>query len=826
MEEERKEWSILNALGKDYLYICLVNIKTEEISIVKWMGEPAQEEDKHLKLSYREMCCQSIDRYVRAEEQKKIQEAVSLPKVLKELQLHGEYRFYYEAENNGREHRYEMKFASLEEKECILMGFRTVDNTMLSEMAENDKQNKETIKKNVEDLRRERTFLDVLARDYTSVYYFDLQKDTLEILKMSAASNTASMFGVELRKKLDYSKEMEIYCETYVEKDEKEEFLNAMSLENISEKLEEADEFVYRYQSNPNLSGHRYFEAQAIRILEEGFENAAILAFRHIDDIIASELKHQKELELALQKERTSNEVLQAISKIYYAIYQIDLEKDIYEEIVKDDAADMITGKSGCASEKMQQICKTFVVPEYQDRIGKFFDLQTLAQRLDKDGTLAEEYLTPDGNWHTARFIENHRNAEGKVTQVLYVTRLISDEKRREKNWITIAEEANKANQSKTEFLRRMSHDIRTPINGIMGMIELADRHKDDVEKLYEYKAKVLGAMEYLLSLVNNVLDIGKLETGDVTLENRAFDLIPLLMKQLPIIEMQANQNDIKFRGGKEMSMIRHRFLIGSPVHLNRILMNLANNAVKYNRKGGTVTVYCTEISSDENTAVYQFICSDDGIGMSEEFQKYAFDPFTQEGKEALTTYNGLGLGLSIVKKIVNQMHGTIELKSKEGAGTTFIITIPFEIDKVAQQQKESGKVLHKVDVTGKKALLVEDNELNQEITKMYLEDEGFVVSIVQNGKEAVDAFDKNPPGTYDYIFMDIMMPQMDGLEATRRIRAMDRPDAKTIPILAMTANAFQDDIRQSIEAGMNAHLMKPLEREKLIEALAKCKND
>ena len=276
------------------------------------------------------------------------------------------------------------------------------------------------------------------------------------------------------------------------------------------------------------------------------------------------------------------------------------------------------------------------------------------------------------------------------------------------------------------------------------------------------------------------------------------------------------------------MSQIGHRYLVGSPVHLNRILMNLASNAIRYNRKGGSVTVYCTEISSDEKQAIYQFVCADTGMGMSEAFQARAFEPFSQEGKKSLSTYKGSGLGLSIVKKIVDQMHGTINMQSKENVGTKFILTIPFEIDHKGQTQADGHYEPVHVDVSGQKALLVEDNELNREIAKMVLEDEGLVVTMAENGKEAVDTFAESAPGTYQFIFMDIMMPVMDGLEATRRIRAMERPDAKTIPILAMTANAFQDDIQLSMDAGMNAHLTKPLDVEKIKQAIqeaARCQD-
>ncbi len=818
-----KQLSILNALGKDYMNMCLVNIRTKKVTIIDlqgkaMLGDIDSEDTKGI--SYDVMCKKSIEEYVEEQKRVGIYEAVSLEYVLQMLSEKQQYSFIYDVVKDGKDGICQIKYMRVDIPDHILMGFRMADEVIAKEQENYIQKDQAIIKRNAEELRKERMFLDVLCRDYASVYYFDMKARTLEILKIDSSANSAVMFGTELRQKFSYTEEMRQYCRAYVVESEQEAFLETMDEKNIKEKLQQSDRFVYRFQCLPDGSGHQRFEMQALRIDRTSFDDTAILAFRYIDDIVSEEQRYQQKLEEALKQERISNEVLMAISKVYYAIFRIDLKEDFYEEIASDSKVHHLTGKQGKASTEMVELCRSFVVPEYQERIMKFFDIHTLADRLRHEETIAEEYLAKDGNWHTARFIVKRREENGEVSHVLYVTRLISDEKRREENWIAIAEAAEKANQTKTDFLRHMSHDIRTPINGILGMIEIADRHKDDVEKLQECRAKVLGAMEYLLSLVNNVLDIGKLETSEIILEHKPFDLVPLLMKQLPVIEMQAGDNGVRFFGGKDMSVIRHRYLIGSPVHLNRILMNLASNAIRYNRKGGKVTVYCTEISSDESQAVYQFVCEDTGMGMSKEFQKQAFEPFSQEGKKSLSTYKGSGLGLSIVKQIVDQMHGTIDMKSEENVGTKFVITLPFEIDHEGQAHADGRYEPVHVDVSGQRALLVEDNELNREIAKMVLEDEGLVVTMAENGKEAVDAFEESVPGTYQFIFMDIMMPVMDGLEATRRIRAMQRPDAKTVPILAMTANAFQDDIQLSMDAGMNAHLTKPLDVEKIKQAI------
>lgn len=349
-------------------------------------------------------------------------------------------------------------------------------------------------------------------------------------------------------------------------------------------------------------------------------------------------------------------------------------------------------------------------------------------------------------------------------------------------------------------------------------MINISERYYGDQERLYECKAKVMESMDYLQSLLNNVLDIGKVESGTIQLEHKPFDLVAMLVKQISIVETNAKEYGIRFEGGVSMSTFHHRYVIGSEEYLNRLLMNIAGNAVKYNRSGGKVILYFNEISSDDKTAVFEFVCSDTGLGMSEEFQKHAFESYAREGKETTNGYSGAGLGLSIVKDIVDRMNGTIKLESKENVGTTFTVTIPLEIDHNAE--KEQQKKVEKPDLSGKSVLLVEDNELNLEIAKMLLEDEKMVVTTAENGKEAVDIVSQSVPGRFDFIFMDMMMPVMDGLEAARQIRTLNRKDTKEIPIIAMTANAFQDDIRDCIDAGMNAHIAKPIDSKKIEDTL------
>ncbi len=532
-----------------------------------------------------------------------------------------------------------------------------------------------------------------------------------------------------------------------------------------------------------------------------------------------------QQLEEALKAQEKHSEIVTALSTIYTTIFLLDLETKRYEIIESVSLMHASVPRRGGTDDAMDHILNAFMAPDMREEMRAFLDLNTLSDRLADTNTIMTEYRSPEGRWFQARFVVKKRDANGRAIEALYAARDFTAEKQRElelrDQLAAAAEEARRANLSKTQFLRRMSHDIRTPLNGIIGMMHISERYANDPEKLAESKEKILHSADYLLDLVNNVLDISKLESGALELENKPFNLGTLLLKTLPIVETNAADNGLTFIGGAEASHLVHYKLIGSPLHLNRVLMNLASNAVKYNRPGGTITLSCVETSSDQDTATYRFTCADTGLGMSREFQARAFEPFSQEGKETTTSFAGSGLGLSIVKDIVELMGGTIELESEEGVGTTITIVLTFVIDHDASEGADAPEQTCAASLAGKRALLVEDNDLNREIARIMLEDQGLAVTEATNGRMALDAFEASKPNEFDYIFMDVMMPVMDGLEATRRIRALNRPDAQRIPIIAMTANAFAEDRRACMKAGMNAHIGKPIEGKALIEAIA-----
>ena len=373
------------------------------------------------------------------------------------------------------------------------------------------------------------------------------------------------------------------------------------------------------------------------------------------------------------------------------------------------------------------------------------------------------------------------------------------------------AKKAEAANRAKTEFLQRMSHDIRTPINGICGLINMADHCADDMEKQTEYRTKVKEASNLLLELVNDVLDMSKLESGEVILEEIPFDLSRISREVLVVIEQMAAEQNIRIVWEKKE--ITHRKFIGSPGYVKRVMMNILSNAVKYNRKNGHIYISCREIPSGQpEMTTIEFVCRDTGIGMTDEFQKHIFEPFAQEHAGSRTKFAGTGLGMPIAKKLIETMGGTITFESENGAGTTFVIRIPFKIDLNSDKREEKKDVSDGKCIKGLHILLAEDNELNMEIAEFVLQNEGAVVTKAWNGQEAVERFKKSEPGEFDAILMDIMMPVMNGYEAAKTIRSMDRKDAKAIPIIAMTANAFTEDRIRAKEAGMDQHIAKPID--------------
>lgn len=523
-------------------------------------------------------------------------------------------------------------------------------------------------------------------------------------------------------------------------------------------------------------------------------------------------LKHKDEL-LTLEKDRKQMSIIESISSMYYCAIFIDVNKNTYEFVNdKDNIAGFYKGIKN-ADEMLNRMLDSFYVGKRIEEYHEFLDFRHCEKFLRNQPYMTKTFKH-EAHWFDVTCFP-FRNEHGVIDKVIYLWLDKTSEKEKEieynKRLVNTLDQEKRANATKTSFLRRMSHDVRTPINGIRGLVKIAQDNEDNKEKLDECLNKIMESSGFLLSLVNDVLDMNKLESGEITLEHNPFKLDKVINNAIDITRVRANERDITITSDIK---IEYNDLVGSPLHLAQIFQNIINNAVKYNHENGSINITLSEELCADNKVLIKLVCADTGIGMSEDFQEDVFKPFAQEGNTARGTYEGTGLGMAITKELVDKMGGSIGFSSVLNKGTTFVVELPFDLGEKALEETEEENY----DVGGLKVLVVEDNEINREIATFMLEKVGIVPTCAINGKEALD---KVKEGTYDCILMDVMMPVMGGLEATRQLRAM----GVGIPIIAMSANAFKDDVERSLNAGMNAHLSKPIDEKLLVKTIYKfCK--
>ncbi len=550
------------------------------------------------------------------------------------------------------------------------------------------------------------------------------------------------------------------------------------------------------------------------------------LFFRH--NRLLNERK-QRKLEgdvRKMEEERELEHQVQMYSVAMGVEYPLAVEADYLNNRYQMIGYTSTSGKTAEDSGKLDEFVRVSAeaVPDEQQAraLTDLFDQKKMTAAFRKGQTeisLRYRQREGDGELHWIETKAICTECTEESVRGIILAKSIDDEVRNEQLRI----EAQKANRTKSQFLLRMSHDIRTPLNGIVGMLDIAEQYPDDREKQKECRKSERESVQILLEIVNEVLDMSKLESGKVVLEHIPFDLIEVAKSGHAMARSQMKSRGIEIiRESYDISCSR---LIGSPVHLKRIVMNILSNAIKYNRDNGKIYLSLRTVPVDENTVNIEFKCRDTGYGMSQEFAGHIFEPFTQEAESARSQYGGTGLGMAITRNLTELMDGTITVESKEGEGTTFEVKIPFEIDKSEPEEwrAESDVESESPSLSGMKILLAEDNELNMEIAKFLLEEAGAQVVPAADGEEAVKAFAKSAPQEIDAILMDIMMPVMNGLEATRAIRAMERPDAKQLPIIAVTASAFAEDRIAAKNAGMNEHLSKPLDSKLMIRTIIHC---
>lgn len=732
---------------------------------------------------------------------------------------------------------------------CILYNIQ-------QEIIDKERQNQK-LKEMYQQLADEKKVLDQLCTDYTAVYQVNVDTGTFNVLHIASGSNASRLMD---RDYTDFDAFTDRYVETYLYSEERERFRSWLRVTNIRKLLSEQPRVTGHYESLPTPDGHRYFEAQIVRTYDAQGQMCALIGFRCIDAIMEREKAVQQKLKTALDEAQLRYEIISAISKAYTTIVRIDLAQDRVEKISDRGHAQDIVQPEETASEGLRKVCDVLVAPEYREAVKTFMDLSSLPERMAHEEILDTEYKMVDGSWHRLSFLVKKRDETGRVTHVLCAVRSISDVKRRELDLIYQADAAKREGEMKARFLSNMSHDIRTPLNGVIGLVNLAEQYPRDLEMLTKIRARERETLQYLVSLVNGILDMNKLASGAIEERSLDFDLVDLLVRVNQQALTKAEKKGIQYQIDWKRGDIRHPALRGNPVYLSRILTNITDNAIKFSEPGTTIRVWGEEVTdtpasdmtapvdagasvtaSDREVTstgaetlaseatpqktVFRFYCEDQGCGMSEETLQRVGMAFTQGEETSRTQYQGAGLGLAITKQMVDRMGGQMKIESTLGVGTKLMIELPFAIGEQSALHPE-GQSFDEISVAGIRALVVEDNELNREIATFMLENHGLEVTPAVDGQEAVEIFEKSAPGYFGAIYMDIMMPRMNGLDATRAIRAMKRHDARVIPIIAMSANAFADDIINGRLAGMNRHLAKPVDEESMIRALRECMSE
>ena len=732
---------------------------------------------------------------------------------------------------------------------CILYNIQ-------QEIIDKERQNQK-LKEMYQQLADEKKVLDQLCTDYTAVYQVNVDTGTFNVLHIASGSNASRLMD---RDYTDFDAFTDRYVETYLYSEERERFRSRLRVTNIRKLLSEQPRVTGHYESLPTPDGHRYFEVQIVRTYDAQGQMCALIGFRCIDAIMEREKAVQQKLKTALDEAQLRYEIISAISKAYTTIVRIDLVQDRVEKISDRGHAQDIVQPEETASEGLRKVCDVLVAPEYREAVKTFMDLSSLPERMAHEEILDTEYKMVDGSWHRLSFLVKKRDETGCVTHVLGTVRSISDVKRRELDLVYQADAAKREGEMKARFLSNMSHDIRTPLNGVIGLVNLAEQYPRDLEILTKIRARERETLQYLVSLVNDILDMNKLASGAIEERSLDFDLVDLLVRVNQRALTKAEKKGIHYQIDWKRGDIRHPALRGNPVYLSRILTNITDNAIKFSEPGTTIRVWGEEVTdtpasdmtapvdagasvtaSDREVTsagvetlaseaapqktVFRFYCEDQGCGMSEETLHRVGMAFTQGEETSRTQYQGAGLGLAITKQLVDRMDGRMKIESTLGVGTKLMIELPFAIGEQSALHPE-GQSFDEISVAGIRALVVEDNELNREIATFMLENHGLEVTPAVDGQEAVEIFEKSAPGYFGAIYMDIMMPRMNGLDATRAIRAMKRRDARVIPIIAMSANAFADDIINGRLAGMNRHLAKPVDEAGMIRALRECMSE
>ena len=679
--------------------------------------------------------------------------------------------------------------------------------------------------------KRSYNVLHALSVDYLLIYQVNFDTGELEIFRNSEQMRMDWTVHFEE----GYQAAMEKYISRYVVAKDQERLRTLTKKDHVLAELKRKKKFSVRYQVKDSPFGLKHLEVHFSAPESALEENNVIFALRDVNAVVEQEEKYKREARRSLE------DILEGART---GIWTIEMEDGCLPRMYTDRTMRLLLGVSDeIGPEECYRHWFEHIEPDYVKMV------QEAVQEILRTGrseviypwnhpTLGKIYVrcggVPDKAFNKPGICLSGYHQD--------ITEITAAKKKQDQAIMELLEKVRRANSAKSEFLSHMSHDLRTPINGIMGMLTIMEKNGDDLEQQRECRKKIRVSTEHLLSLVNDVLQVSKLERGRSAVVEEPFDLYQVLDDCITILSPQAEEAEIQLTLKKVD--LQHSRLIGNPLHLKQILMNVIDNAIKYNRPHGSVHVQVKETAFQNGNAGYRFVIEDNGIGIGEEFKKHIFEPFAQEHQGARTNYNGVGLGMPIVKKLIDQLAGSIVVDSRIGRGSMVQITLSFRVDKAwsglpadevwsgqSVDENLSGQPMDEDwnvpdNITGMQVLLVEDNEINCEIVEYILREAGAEVITANDGRVAVDAFTASAPGTFDCVLMDLMMPVMSGYEAARVIRSLEREDAKNIPIIALSANAFEEDIALAKDAGMNEHLAKPIDIRRMFKVMSQLQEE
>ncbi len=809
-EEIDRNNEIIEILASEYTSVYYIDLTTDELTPYSMNAETEDQFGVLFKdMTYSDAFRMYVDKLIHSADKAMMLKAGSIGNIMKELRYKKTFITTYRSDNNGEPRYCEMKFVKVGTEEgtprAVALGFADKDDELRNRIEQ------ETVR------QRNTEIIEILASEYTSVYYIDLTTDELDPYTMN--EETESEFGTVFRSGIKYSDAFKMYVDTLVFNDDKPMMLKAGSIYNILEELHDKKTFITTYRSDSDGTV-RYCEMKFVKVGDDDNPQAVALGFSVVDD------EYRKEL---ANKQR--EEFINSLADDYEAVFHVDFDTKTIETVRMSDAymqrnpslerkmdyykyVDAVA--ANIASEDKEDFVRVLSANNIDREFAKA-DAFFHNYRIERNKTITYYQLKVihTGDWlYDKNFLIGVHNMD-ELTRAQVEQEEILEEAR---------EQAESANVAKSTFLFNMSHDIRTPMNAIIGFNNMARKNLDNPEKLQDCLNKVDLSSQHLLSIINDVLDMARIESGKVTIEedrviitDSANDLGAMLRETIKDGSLDFNV---------DVSKIQHNCVYADKIRVNRVLTNIATNAIKYSKQGGYVNCKIVETPcKTDGYAAYDFIVEDDGIGMSEEFLTHIFEAFVRESTSTITGIQGTGLGMAITKSLVDLMGGTIDIQSKLGEGTTVTIHFEFRLaDENFVDSKEEYETSLKL-LEGKKVLLVEDNELNREIAKDILEDMGMVVDEAYDGtfavEKVVEACDKSAEDRYDFVLMDIQMPIMDGYKATKEIRRVKDKYAKSVPIIAMTANAFAEDKARALEVGMNAHLAKPIDNIELIKTIA-----